>query len=247
MWSFRHKNYISLAAGFLVCACSPLSAGQVLLGSIGVYAGLGASPDYQQVLVYNQSNQVDCSTATTFARVCDNINITDWAVEVDTTALIAGFQVAQPPVFNSAATCGGAGCETISTGNDPTANPLYTLPYSVTNACCDTLVTRIVFTGTLQASFNVWLPGALSSSLFFPETPFTVTIDIPGGDLYSTGDAPGYFADLLVNDNPNPGGGGGGGGVPEPATLTLAISGILAVSARRAYRRLRLLTRAAPY
>jgi hypothetical protein len=232
-WVLRTVMFLSLLTG----TCSPLPAAQVLLGSIGVYAGLGASPDFQQVLVYNQSNQVDCSTATTFALVCDNVNITNWTVEVDYTALTAGTQVAQSPVFNSAATCGGAGCETIATGNDPTVNPLYSLPYSVTNACCDTLVTRIVFTGTLQSSFNVWLPGASSSSLFFPETPFTVTIDIPGGDSYSTGDAPGYFTDLLVNDNPNPGGGGGGGGVPEPASFTLAIGGLLAVSARRYFAR----------
>jgi hypothetical protein len=240
MRRFRIQNYLRTITllSLLAAGSSSLQAAQAYLGSIGVFAGLGASTDYQQVLLFNQvapDAPDDCSTATTFALVCDNINITDWSVEVDYTALIGGFQVVQAPVFNSAATCSGTGCETISRGNDPTANPLYSLPYSVTNPCCDTIVTRIVFTGTLQASFNVWLPGALSSSLFFPETPFTVTVDIPGSDPYLTGDAPGYLTDLLVNDNPNPGGGGGGGGegIPEPGTLALAIGGVLTIVARR--------------
>src|SRR5689334_2141067 len=139
--------------------CAPIQAAQVSLGSIGVFVGLGSSATDQQVLLFNQTGQTDCTTATTFALVCDFVNITDWAVEVQYTALIGGNQVAQTPVTNSSATCSGTGCGTIVSGNDPTTSPLYSLPYSVTNFCCDTLVTKIIFTGTLPSSFNVFLPG----------------------------------------------------------------------------------------
>src|SRR4051812_12944812 len=92
------KNWVVLQLAVLTLLGTitiPLQAAQVSLGSIGVFVGLGSSAADQQVLLFNQTGQADCSTATTFALVCDFVNITDWAVEVQYTALVGGVQVAQ--------------------------------------------------------------------------------------------------------------------------------------------------------
>ena len=203
------------------------TASTVSLGSIGAYAGLGVT-GYQSVYVFNQTGQGDCSQGTTYALSCDAFNFTNWSLEVDFTALVNGQQVAQSPVFNSSATCTALGCDIISPGNDPTTSPLYSLPYSVTNPCCDTLVTKVIFTATVPNLIHIWNPGDNAQSTFQPQTPFTFTAVFsatPEGQDYLAGNVPAYLTDLLVTDAQA---GGGPPAVPEPGTWVLTVACALA-------------------
>lgn len=213
-------------AGILLAAISvPAFAGHVNLGLIGVYAGPGAPEGYQLIVVNNQSSLVTClaSDSKSGALSCDAVTLTDWSLEVDYTALI-GSQLQQVVAYNSAATCGVAQCNTIISGNDWLGNSLYSLPYS------DTLVTRIVFTASLPSTITIVNPPDTVSSSFFPQSPFTFTIDIPSDSAYALGTETWFLPDLIISDAPGP---GPIPDVPEPATLSLAFGGLLAATARR--------------
>jgi len=215
---------------------------------IGVLAGFGSAGTWQGVYVFNNADPTanPCNTASVYPLSCDALSITNWTVEVDYTALDGGVQTPQPAVYNSSLACTSSGCDTIDTTSDVFDNPLYSLPYSDANDCCDTLVTRIVFTGQLSSQISIWNPGASGPTAFFPQSPFSVTVDLTNPNdasavSYQNGTTPGYLTDLLISDNSgdNSGGGGEGGesSVPEPATLTLVAAGVLALGARRFHRR----------
>src|SRR5271157_931884 len=115
----------------LAGVCIRSHAGQVDLGLIGVYAGLGSDANDQQVLAFNYTNQDCTGNSGIFAVPCGGVYIGDWAVTVD--YIVNDGVTAPGPVFNSAATCTGTNagipCSMIGPGNDPTALPLYSLPY----------------------------------------------------------------------------------------------------------------------
>ena len=225
-------TFIKLAA-FATGICGVASAGQVNLGFIGVYAGLGAASDYQIVVLSNQSSLGPCDQATAYALSCDAVSLFNWSLEVDYTALIGGVQVPQAPVYNSSVTCGVTGCDTIGSNNDWVNSPLYALPYSVTNPNSDTLVTRLIFAGSIASPISIWNPGDTAPSTFFPQSPFTVTVDIPADDDYTLGNAPYYITDLLIDDA----GAGAGPGVPEPASLVLTLAGVMGLITRHRLKR----------
>ena len=220
-------------SGLLLAGISmPALAGQVNLGSIGVWPGSGASDGYPLIVLSNQSGLLDqfnqplCPTAdaTSGALSCDAVTLTDWSLEVDYTTLGGGALLQQLAAHNSSATCGVSGCDTIISGNDSLGSPLYALPYS------DALVTRIVFKASLPSPITIWNPGDTVSSSFFLQSPFTFTIDIPPNDAYALGQSPYFLTSLIISDAPGP---GPVPDVPEPASLILVFGGLLATIARR--------------
>lgn len=225
-----------VTAGVLLAGmCLPALAGQVSLGYIGVYPGPGAASDYQYIVLWNLSGMDPCTPADAAspALSCDQVNLTNWSVDIDYTMLVGGAQIPQPAVHNDSTSCGIAGCDTIVSNNYFLDPPLYAaLPYTVTSTCCDTLVTRIVFTASLAGPIQIRNYGDTVSSTFFPQSPFTFTVDIPPGSDYARGIANAFppLTDLIISDGPGP---GPVPAVPEPATLILALGGVLATVARR--------------
>lgn len=214
-----------LVAGSTLASAGPVAQAQI--GLIGVFAGLGDVATYQQVLLFNQTDQ-DCSTASSFALVCGALDINNWNVSVSY-------------IVNDGVTPAGPGTNTgtvINAGNDPTISPLYALPYSVTNSSApwDTVVTQITFTGTLSStSLQIWNPGDTQSSFFNAEPTITFTLDLtqdPGASDYEAGNAPGYLVPLLVDQVP-----GDGSDVPEPASFMLIAGSALAFAVRRVMAR----------
>ena len=217
-----------LMAGVLLAGiCMPALAGYVNLGSIGVWPGAGASDGYSLIVLSNQSGLGPCGTADgdSGALSCDAVTLTDWSLEVDYTSLMGGSQLQQVADYNSSAACVVTGCVTfIESGNDFTGNPLYTLPYS------DARVTRIVFKASLPGSIFIWNPLDTAQSSFFPQSPFTFTLNIPQDSAYALGNDTSFLTPLSISDAP---GAGTIPDVPEPATLMLAFGGLLATMAHR--------------
>jgi hypothetical protein len=237
------KSVLPLLLG--VASCQAFGATvQVSLGQIGVFTGVGAAPNNNLVFVSNNTNN-DCTTASTFAYVCGAMNITNWSVTIQYTALIGGIQVAQTPItedYTSGASTAAGYNPSITPGNDFITNPIDgSLPYSVTNACCDTLITEVDFTGTVPGSFTICDPnaGCIDPSgevpFFLPSDPWTFTFSyIPGQNYLDFGSD---STDLLVSADNGGGGGGGGGAVPEPATTSLLFAGVLVFAARKHFAR----------
>ncbi len=216
-----------LMAGVLLAGiCMPALAGYVNLGSIGVWPGAGASDGYSLIVLSNQSGLGPCSTADadSGALSCDAVTLTDWSLEVDYTSLMGGSQLQQVADYNSSTSCGASGCDTIGSPNLWLDNPLYTLPYS------DARVTRIVFKASLPGSIFIWNPLDTAQSSFFPQSPFTFTLNIPQDSAYALGNDTWFLTPLIISDAPGP---GPIPDVPEPATLMLAFGGLLATMARR--------------
>ncbi len=225
----RIAGFCLLLAGI----CSQASAAQVNVGLIGVF---GDTPftGFQQVQVLNLTPG-DCSTTNpnAFAVPCDNINITNWAVTID---YIDNITTPGTPILQHVSGSGAL----IAPG--ATVSLYGGLQYSIANtscgngatpAACDTVVTRVVFTGSLPSGgFHVLAPGSSVQSLFLPLTPFSIEYD-PAA-IYQDGTQSGDSTNLLLADNPlGNGGGGGGGGVPEPSTVMTMLGGALALGFRR--------------
>lgn len=226
----RIASLCVLLAG--VCTQSWASLIEVNLGVIGI--GVPASPGtFQQVLVFNQTQQ-DCTTASgPFALVCGGVNLTDWTVTIDYTVGVGGLAAA--PVSNSSAEClangGLPGCETLVPGNNPILDPLFILPYGPPGG---DIITRIVFTASVSGPLSVFSAAGGAMTLH-PDSPFTTTVVLAdsgtAGTRYLNGTIPFFYTDLLVSgEDFDP------VAVPEPSTLIMLFGGALVLGVRRFLR-----------
>lgn len=222
------RHLLVLAAGGAIQLSAQIDIGQLNIS--------GSNFGYQTIGLYNFTGGTQgCTLLSPQYNVCNALDITSWQLQVDFTDNI-GDLPASPLIFNS----NGSNADIIGptdagfdlfTG-DPGA--AWSVPFDLTNSgcqpVCDTYISQIVFTGTLDTStlqlYNGNLNGPYTiDSLSSPTFSLTWTIPSSVYTDPTTGanvtDSINQSTELLITNQTQP----PPPGVPEPASFGLVIAG----------------------